>query len=384
MKKILFKKILIDCLKFFLISLLSASIVVWVFQAVNFLDIMIEDGRGYLVYLNYTLLNFPKIISKILPFALFFSFFYVLTKYELNNELIIFWSFGINKIQLINFFIKFSFIIMIIQILFTSFFVPKSQELSRALMRDSNVDLLEDFIKPKKFNDLIKGLTIYAEEKNKDGLLKNIYLKKDTGENSFQVTYSKTGKFEIKGNNRVLKLYNGQTINGINNKISNFNFERSDFNLTNLDSDVVFLNKIQETSTFVLLSCLNKLFSLNPNFLVNIDFTNSEHNCSKNGLENIYKELYKRFIIPMYIPILILISLMAAMYSKENINYSKYRLMIFLLGLFIIIFSETTLKFIDKTFYGNIKMIVVPLFFFILLYLPIFHKFKFKFLGKRT
>ena len=384
MKKILFKKILIDCLKFFLISLLSASIVVWVFQAVNFLDIMIEDGRGYLVYLNYTLLNFPKIISKILPFALFFSFFYVLTKYELNNELIIFWSFGINKIQLVNFFIKFSFIIMIIQILFTSFFVPKSQELSRALMRDSNVDLLEDFIKPKKFNDLIKGLTIYAEEKNKDGLLKNIYLKKDTGENSFQVTYSKTGKFEIKGNNRVLKLYNGQTINGINNKISNFNFERSDFNLTNLDSDVVFLNKIQETSTFVLLSCLNKLFSLNPNFLVNIDFTNSEHNCSKNGLENIYKELYKRFIIPMYIPILILISLMAAMYSKENINYSKYRLMIFLLGLFIIIFSETTLKFIDKTFYGNIKMIVVPLFFFILLYLPIFHKFKFKFLGKRT
>ena len=116
MEKILFKKILADCLIFFLISLISASIVVWVFQAVNFLDIMIEDGRGYLVYLNYTLLNFPKIISKILPFALFFSFFYILTKYEINNELIIFWSFGINKIQLINFFIKISFILMIIQI----------------------------------------------------------------------------------------------------------------------------------------------------------------------------------------------------------------------------------------------------------------------------
>ena len=32
-------------------------------------------------------------------------------------------------------------------------------------MKDSNVDLLEDFIKPKKFNDIIKNLTIYAEEK---------------------------------------------------------------------------------------------------------------------------------------------------------------------------------------------------------------------------
>ena len=104
MKKILFRKILNDCLIFFFISLICSSLIVWVFQAVNFLDIMIEDGRDYAIYINYTLLNFPKIISKILPFALFFSFSYVITKYELNNEMIIFWNFGINKVQLINFF----------------------------------------------------------------------------------------------------------------------------------------------------------------------------------------------------------------------------------------------------------------------------------------
>ena len=82
---------------FLFISLICSSLIVWVFQAVNFLDIMIEDGRDYAIYINYTLLNFPKIISKILPFALFFSFSYVITKYELNNEMIIFWNFGIIK-----------------------------------------------------------------------------------------------------------------------------------------------------------------------------------------------------------------------------------------------------------------------------------------------
>ena len=66
---------------------------------------MIEDGRDYLVYINYSLLNFPKIITKVLPFVFFFSFFYVITKYELNNELIIFWNFGVKKIQLNKFFI---------------------------------------------------------------------------------------------------------------------------------------------------------------------------------------------------------------------------------------------------------------------------------------
>ena len=63
---ILFKKILNDCLIFFFFSLICSSVIVWVFQAVNYLDIMIEDGRDYLVYLNFTLLNFPKILSKIL------------------------------------------------------------------------------------------------------------------------------------------------------------------------------------------------------------------------------------------------------------------------------------------------------------------------------
>ena len=93
MKKILFRKLILDCMIFFLIALISVSVIIWVFQAVNFLDIMIEDGRDYLVYFSYSLLNLPKIISKLMPFALFFSFFYIISKYEINNELLIFWNY---------------------------------------------------------------------------------------------------------------------------------------------------------------------------------------------------------------------------------------------------------------------------------------------------
>ena len=138
MKKILFRKLLIDCLIFFLITLFSASIIIWVFQAVNFLDIMIEDGRDYLVYINYSLLNFPKIVSKVLPFVFFFSFFYVITKYELNNELIIFWNFGVNKIQLINFLLIFSIFLTLIQIILSTFVVPTTQDLARSFLRSSS------------------------------------------------------------------------------------------------------------------------------------------------------------------------------------------------------------------------------------------------------
>ena len=103
MKKILFRKFLKDFVSFFLIALLTSSLIIWVFQAVNYLDIIIEDGRDYDIYFYYSLLNFPKIVSKLFSFVLFFSLYYTLIKYENNNELIIFWNFGVHKIELINF-----------------------------------------------------------------------------------------------------------------------------------------------------------------------------------------------------------------------------------------------------------------------------------------
>ena len=166
MKKIIYRKLLLNCLTFFFLALFGISTIIWVFQAVNFLDLMIEDGRNYNVYLNYTLLSFPKIIGRIIPFALFFSFTYTFIKYEASNELIIFWNHGVSKISIINFFFWISILIMLIQILFLTIVVPKFQELARSNLRSSNVEYFEGLIKPKKFNDTIKDLTIYAENKN--------------------------------------------------------------------------------------------------------------------------------------------------------------------------------------------------------------------------
>ena len=190
MKKILFRKLLLDCSSFFLITLVSTSLMIWVFQAVNFLDILIEDGRDYWVYFSYTLLNLPKTISKLLPFAFFFSFFYIISKYELNNELMIFWNFGVKKFELINFLFRFAIILLLAQIILTTFVVPSSQDMARSYLRSSNFNFFENFIKAGKFNDNIKGVTIYSERKDENGFYYNIYLKNNTDRDNIQITYA--------------------------------------------------------------------------------------------------------------------------------------------------------------------------------------------------
>ena len=86
MKKLIFRKFLTDFFLAFLLLTLSLSVIVWVIQAVNYLDFVSEDGHGFKVYFLYTLLNFPKIFSKLFLVSLFISLFYVyLNKHEQNN-----------------------------------------------------------------------------------------------------------------------------------------------------------------------------------------------------------------------------------------------------------------------------------------------------------
>ncbi len=354
MKKILFRKILIDCLTFFLITLFSTGIIIWVFQAVNFLDIMIEDGRDYLVYINYSLLNFPKIISKVLPFVFFFSFFYVITKYELNNELMIFWNFGVNKFQFVNFFFKFSLLMVLIQIILVSTIVPKAQDTARSFIRSSSVSTIDSFIKVKKFNDTIKGLTIYSDKKDKNGNLENIYLKKDD-----QITYAKKGRLVQINGIQILELYEGETIRIKKNKITNFKFSKSDFNFQNLETNTTTYIKTQEVSTIKLIRCYFKL--QNSNFFnLNLDNIIIE-NCLLENLDNVNKELYKRLIVPFYLPVLMLILLFVILKSKETINYFRFKTIIFILGMATIISSEISLRFIKNNLLENLVIIIFPL-----------------------
>ena len=368
MKKILFRKLLSDCLVFFLVALISTSIIIWIFQAVNFLDIIVEDGRDYIVYINYSLLSLPKIISKIVPFAIFFSFYYVIDKYEVNNELMIFWNFGVEKIQLANFLIFISLFITFIQLIITIFFVPETQNLSRSLIRTSNVDFIDSFVKPRKFNDNINGLTIYAEEKLKNGTLKNLYLKKKEKNENFQITIAKKGEFKNLPNSQLLILYDGQTINKVNNNITNFYFSKSDFNLNSLNTYVVKDDKIQETRTIKHIECVKKYFNKDLTFnSKQKDYIN--HNCSKDTLDNLFQELYKRFITPLYIPILILICLFLTIFPKENKLYRKSRYLIFVTGTFVIILSEIISRFVNDNFINNLNILFVPICIFIILYI---------------
>ena len=164
MKKLLFRKFLKDTLKFFAIILFTFGFIVWVIQAVNFLDFVTEDGHSLYVYFFYSIYNFPKIIHRILPFAFFISLFYQLNQYELRNELLIFWTNGINKLHFIKMIIVFSLLFLIIELILGGLITPKTQDKARSFIRNSNIDFFPSLIKEGKFIIDNKTCSIFYEK----------------------------------------------------------------------------------------------------------------------------------------------------------------------------------------------------------------------------
>jgi lipopolysaccharide export system permease protein len=372
MKKIVYKKISKDCVNFFILVIFTISIIIWVLQAVNYLDFVIEDGHGFIVYFKYTLLSFPKIISRIFPFAIILAFSYILLKYENKNELVIFWNFGIKKIDFINFFIKFSLVFVLVSLLLNAVITPFTQDKARSFIRSSNLDFFESILKPKKFIDAIGSLTIYFDEKNKNGELVNIFLnEKKTNSNDSQTTFAKTATINVKNNTKILTLYDGKTINVMNGKISEFEFSKTDYNISKSGSNTIMHPKTQEMTTTDLIRC--SLFlkdSIKNGNVIKIN------NCMPDNLKNIYQELYSRLIKPLYVTFLISIALLFILKSKNDHEFNINKNKIYLFTFIFIIFLESSSKFISTNMIQNLFLSILPILFTLFIYLYFLMKLK--------
>ena len=127
----IYKHFFAELCKYFLLVLFTFSIIVWTVQAVNFLDLIVDDGHAVAVYLSYSLLNITKILTKFIPLSFLLALFLTILKFEDESEFMILWTSGLNKMNVVNFFLKVSILITFIQLVFASFINPSVLNHSR-------------------------------------------------------------------------------------------------------------------------------------------------------------------------------------------------------------------------------------------------------------
>ena len=364
MEKILFRKLIIDIsLRAFFI-IFTIGLIVWIIQAVNYLDFVIDDGHNFLIYFYYNIFNFPKIIHRILPFVFAISIFFELLKYEKNNELLLFWTNGVTKKKFILNLVNFALVVMFIQMLIGSFISPSSQLKARSVLKDSNMDFLPNLIKQGKFIDTVSGVTIFINEKVNNNSFKNIFIQEgdlfDLDQNNNQIIFAKEGLL-VNENKKIFRLLNGKIISTNNKKLISFEFDKIDYNLSKFSSKTIKVAKIQELPSSKIIKCSLSLLSEKT-------YIDELFRCEKDRLKNLNQEIYKRFVKPFYIPLLALMSCFLLTFSKVQNNFTIKSIKVFLYVFLILVMSEAFMRYADESKLQFITILFLPIIIYFFIY----------------
>ncbi len=360
-----------EFIKSFILILCSLSLIAWTVRAVNFLDLIVDSGYSTSTYFLYSLLNITNIFTKFIPLSFLLALLFTIIKLERQNEFLILWTSGLSKIKISNLFLKLSLFILLIYILFSTIITPTALNYSRNLIKESGVDTISNLLKPNVFSDTFKGLTFYVGKKNND-TIENIFIKDDGNnldnllpENSISRNQTIIAKKGMIDESRII-LEDGiiQSLDE-NNDLKIIQFDKTLLNFSNYDNRVIREAKIQETSTFKIITCIKNFYS------EKFDNNQVVKNCPRKDISVIIETISRRIVMPIYIPVVsILLSFLLVYKKNKKTNiYSRY--IFFSFAFILLVFAELLVRYSGLSsanfyIYLGTPIILSPILFFIL------------------
>ena len=371
MKNTIYRYFFYEFFRYFSITIFALALVVWAIQSVNYLDLVTEDGHAFGTYFLYSFLTLSKVLTKLIPFTFLTSIVLTIIKFEKDNELITIWTSGLNKINVVNLIIRISIVIMLLQIFFTSIINPTLLNLSRSILKNSQLQFIPSLMKEKQFNDTLDGITIFVDKKNDNNIYENIFIQDDSsilskiGDTSSTILAKSA---YISTDKKQLELFDGyiQKLEKDGN-IGVVKFQKTVLDLSSLSTKSIVEPKIQETSTMLIFKCL-------------IQRDANLHNCKQNkkSLMDIKIEFNKRFGMPIFIPLLALICsfLLSSRRDQKLFHYNKY--IYFFICVLTLVLAEIFVRYSGISWTHSFAYYLIPILISPLIYLTLIRKFKYE------
>ena len=376
MRNTIYRYFFKEFISVFVLILLTISVIVWIVQAVNYLDFVIEDGHSFGVYFTFSILTIPKVLNRLIPLAFLISLLITILQFEKNNELLVFWTSGLNKMKIVNLVFKISILITLFQFFLSLVVSHSSLNFGRSILKSSSITLFPSLVKEKKFNDTVKGLTVFVEKKKSNGEMLNIFLRDDTSNIERSKTIiAKRGYITKKNDQNILVLYDGtiQTEKK-NSKINFLNFTKTEINLSSFSTKTTTYPKIQERDTLSLLNCISPFLDESKTSL-------NEFQC-RARIDDISAELNRRVGMPLYIPFISIIICYLLTSTKENKYFFFRKYIVFIIAFSVLVLAEIMVRYSGQSTLNLIIYYFLPPSLIFLNYLNLIRVFKFENLGR--
>ena len=358
----IYQNYFLEIIKTFFIIVIGLSMIALTVRAVNFLELIVDNGYPVSTYFQFSFLNLFGIAPKFIPLAFMISIIIFIIKHYEDSEFIILWTSGVKKIKLVNLILISSFIVLFIYLFLSTFLTPIALNKSRSLLSQDQLNSFLPTIRSKQFSDSFKGFTFIVESKVNNEV-ENIFLH-DTGANlkNFSSNTSEVSSTTIiakKGviDSRQMYLINGQIILKRIKNIEVINFEQLNISLNNLTTSTIKKPKLQELSTIDLIRCFSKQIK----------------SCDDEAKKEIIPNLIRRLILPFYIPV---ISLLCSFLLIKNSVFLKDKFLIYSSSFLLLVFTELFIRYTGINYQLGITYIFLPFILIVIFYLTLIYKLK--------
>lgn len=148
----------------------------WINRAVVLFDRLIGDGQSALVFLEFTALGLPKLITTVLPIATFAGAVYVTNRMTSESEMTVLKAAGTSPWRLARPVLVFGLCVGLMMSILSHFLVPMAQ--SRLTQRENEIsqNITASLLREGRFLHPTENVTFYTRVIDTDGVLRDVFL----------------------------------------------------------------------------------------------------------------------------------------------------------------------------------------------------------------
>lgn len=171
-----------------LMILLTLTLIVWMTMALRRIDIMTDQGQGFLIFLQITLLALPNLITLVAPVALLISAVHMLNRLNNDSGIIILTAAGATIWRVMRPFLLLAALVSAFVLISNAYLSPYSLRILRDYVTEVRTDLISQVIQPGNFISPENGLTFHIRDREEDGILRGLMVN-DSREEGQTLTY---------------------------------------------------------------------------------------------------------------------------------------------------------------------------------------------------
>ena len=151
-------------------------------QSLDQLEVIVERGQSIWVMAKLTLLAVPQLLAVIIPIGLFVGALIALTRLQREQELTAVFASGVTRWSAIRPAVKVAAIAALLTVAVTTVGQPWAQRHARAEAFAVRTDLAALLVEEGEFVQAPGGLTVYVQQIEQNGLLKNLFVYLEEGD----------------------------------------------------------------------------------------------------------------------------------------------------------------------------------------------------------